>query len=80
MIKEISKSFEEELNKGLQMEKLIASGSSGLFTFTRDTYDRRTVYSMQELVKLNDEGFHVSNIEDMGLMALNILFRLSKED
>lgn len=60
--------IERQIKKyGLQMLKQISSG--GLFS--SPTYDRRTVYSLKDLDKLNAEGFNAT--EDLAAFVFNAL-------
>jgi len=70
MKKEIKQIIEDYIKRnGLKMVKKISSG--GLFTSA--TYDRRTVYSLEELFRLTKEGFFLS--EDVGLLVFNSILK-----
>lgn len=66
----IRKAIQESLDKGWEMSKLLNAG--GLFSHA--TYDHRTVYTIEDLYRLNDKGFGLK--ENTGLLALNILLKL----
>lgn len=65
----IEKAFEKEISKGWKMSKLVKAG--GLFLDS--TYDDRTVYTINELLRLSKKGYSVD--ESMGKLALNILLK-----
>jgi len=66
MNEEIKKIIEESISKrGIKVSKRISSG--GLFSYS--TYDERTVYSIEKLNELNDQGFKVD--QDMGIFLYN---------
>ena len=69
-MKKIIRLVNESLSRGWKMDKKISSG--GLFS--DDTYDTRTVYTREELLKLSKEGFLL--VDDAGIIALNILLRI----
>lgn len=54
-------------HNGFKMTKKLSSG--GLFGYP--TYDNRTVYSLESLNKLNEEGFSVD--EDIELFLFNAI-------
>lgn len=73
----MTRAIEYEMEKsGIQMTKLISSG--GIFSY--DVYDNRAVYTIDELNKLDSEGFTV-NI-DMGVFLFNALvnYKSDKKD
>ena len=69
----IKERFEEYLKKtGFKMQKTLSSGHSGFLSYSAPTYDRRTVYSIDELFKLNKEGFTASS-DEMQVFVFNML-------
>lgn len=70
---EIDRMFTSYLAKeGIRMSKLISSGSSGFFSYTSPTYDERTVYTKEDLLKLIEEGFNVT--ENAGNFIFNMFW------
>lgn len=66
---EIQQFFEERLHKkGLRMKKILSRGFFG------DIYDKRTAYTVEDVGKLNSEGF--SSEEGLGDWIFNLFFRL----
>lgn len=73
---ELKKYFIEYLaEKGLKMTKMLSSGHSGFFSYSYPTYDNRVVYTLEELNKLNCEGFTAA--EDLGTFIFNVIYRMS---
>ena len=70
MKKEIKQIIEDYIKRnGLKMVKKISSG--GLFTSA--TYDKRTVYSLEELCGLSREGFFLA--ENVGVFVFNAILK-----
>lgn len=68
MSKVVQKTIKTHLKRsGLRMRKQLSSGGA----FSSPTYDIRMVYSLEDLNRLNDEGFHVD--EDLGIFLFNAL-------
>lgn len=66
MKEEIKQIISARIKKhGLKMTKQISGG--GLFSLS--AYDNRTAYSLEEVFRLNREGFSVK--EDIGVYLLN---------
>ena len=64
MKEELKKLFEDRIKShGVDFAKKISSG--GLFTIP--TYDNRTAYSLEQIKKLNSEGFFIKT--DPGLFG-----------
>lgn len=57
---------------GIVMVKQLTSGSSGLFSYSSPTYDRRTVYSKKDLIKLIAEGFLIKT--DLSWWVFNMIW------
>jgi len=58
----VRQNLENEIaRRGIKMVKLISEGSSGFFYYKPATYDKRTVYSREQLYKLSNEGFLVDD-------------------
>ena len=54
------------ISKGIKMQKLIHSGSYGLFNWSSPTYDYKTVYDLEEAVHLNaSEGWEFVNYAEI---------------
>ncbi len=67
---QVQKAIEAEIKRnGIEMCKKLSSGG---FLGT-PTYDNRKVYSLEELDRLNGEGFYASS--DLGIFLFNALMR-----
>lgn len=73
-MKELRTKLDESLAKGWKMSKKLSSASYGLFNYSDATYDRRTVYSREDVSRLSFEGFVLD--EDTGHIAFSILWSL----
>lgn len=72
--KPLRRAIERQLERaGLRMSKQISSG--GLFG--NSTYDTRTVYSIEDLNRLNSEGFKVES--DVGVFLLNAFLNYEED-
>ncbi len=67
-MEELRKMFDDHLeSEGLVMSKQISSGG----VFSNSTFDRRTVFSREEMHELNRIGFFVD--ESMGAFIFNVI-------
>jgi len=74
-INPVKVNLEKEIaNRGLEMSKLISESVSGFFYYKPATYDRRTVYSKEDLYKLTKEGFLIDS--DFTCLLLDAILKL----
>lgn len=65
------------INEGIYMRKCIDEGYSGLFSSKPPTYDYKTVYDLEEAIKLNcNHGWEF--IEEEGLFY-NLIIRIFRD-
>jgi len=75
-INPIRLSLEKEIAKrGIKISKLISEGSSGLFHYQPATYDKRTVYSKEELYKLSKEGFLIDSSDILSCLIFDAILK-----
>lgn len=67
----IEKAIDKVLVKGVEMTKLVRAGGF----FFGATYDTRTIYTLDEVLRLSNKGFKL--VDDAGILAFNILIKAS---
>lgn len=76
-MKTLQQALEKEVQRtGVHMFKVLSEGYSGVFSYTPPVYDKRVVYSLEDLAKLTEEGFFV-NVEetDIAFLIFNAITR-----
>lgn len=74
-MKTLRQALEKEVQRtGIHMFKVVREGYNGVFIYAPTTYDYRTVYSLEDLSKLNQEGFYIDESKtDLSLLLLNAI-------
>ena len=67
-MKELKQAVEKQLEDGVSMSKQISGGG----VFTSSVWDRRTVYSWEKILELQDEGFAIDGT-NVGVIVLNAI-------
>lgn len=74
-MKSLKQALEKEVQRtGIHMFKVIREGTRGFLSYTPTTYDYRAVYSLEDLSKLNQEGFYIDESKtNLSLLLLNAI-------
>jgi len=63
-MKTLRQALEKEIQRtGIHMFKVLQEGYRGVFSYVPPVYDKRVVYSLEDLAKLSQEGFFVNTEE-----------------
>lgn len=69
-MKTLRQALEKEVQRtGVHMFKVVREGYSGVFSYTPPMYDKRIVYSLEDMDKLTEEGFFI-NIDETNVAML----------
>lgn len=76
-MKTLQQALEKEIQRtGIHMFKVLREGHSGVFSYVPPVYDKRVVYSLEDLAKLSQEGFFVNVKEtDIAFLIFNAITR-----
>jgi hypothetical protein len=74
-MKTLRQALEKEIcREGIHMFKVVREGTRGFLSYTPTTYDERTVYSLEDLGTLSEEGFYIDKSKtNLSLLLLNAI-------